>query len=247
MTRRKKRRASRSETVDPPWIAEVRKRILRWGRRNFASYPWRQDRDPWFTLIAELLLQRTRAAQAVVAYELFRSRFPTPRRLLRIGRRGVRQVTRKIGLHARGETLLAVAKLFDREGVPESAEQLRAITGIGAYTASAWLSLHRGRRATIVDSNVFRWLGRMIGRSYQRDPRGTPWVNDLADRLTPRRTFRDYNYAVLDFTMAICTPRNPKCYQCPVLSLCVYGTDRVDAAMASYNRSPVLLCYHYEL
>lgn len=238
MTRQKNRRASKSEPADRIWIAEVRKRILGWGRRNFASYPWRDDRDPWLTLIAELLLQRTRAAQVVATYELFRSRYPTPRDLLRSGRRGVRHLTNKVGLHARGETLLAVAELFDREGVPETAEPLRKIRGVGDYTASAWLSLHRGRRAVIVDSNVFRWLGRMVDRPYQRDPRGIHWVNDLAESLTPRRAFRDYNYAVLDFTMKVCMPRDPACERCPVLRFCIFGKRRISEVWArSGNRT----------
>jgi A/G-specific adenine glycosylase len=204
----------------------VRSRVLRWGRRNFASYPWREDQDPWLTLIAELLLQRTRAAQVLPVYELFRARYPTPRHMLRSGKRGVRGLTNRIGLHTRGETLLTLARMFDRGGPPNRSD-LRAITGIGAYTSAAWFSLHRGHREAIVDSNVFRWLGRMLGRPYQRDPRGVHWVNELAERLTPRRTFRDYNYAVLDFTMTICTPRDPSCARCPLLAFCVFGSARV--------------------
>lgn len=227
MTRHKNRRASRSSaSADPAWVAAVRVRILRWGRRNYISYPWREDRDPWLTLVAELLLQRTRAGQAAGAYEMLCERFMRPADLLRAGRRGARSLTRKVGLYGRDETLLDLARLFESQGVPKSLDQLREVTGIGAYTSAAWLSLHRGERAVIIDSNVFRWLGRMRGRSYQRDPRGFAWVNELAAELTPRRAFRDYNYAVLDFTMTVCTPRDPQCYGCPVLAYCVFGSTR---------------------
>jgi len=222
MTKHRNRKQSKNE-IDASWLAAVRGRVLRWGRRNFASYPWRVDRDPWLTLIAELLLQRTRASQVLPAYELFRARYRTPRDLLRAGRRGVRVLTNKVGLHARGDTLLAIARLFEKKGLPPNSEELRTITGVGAYTAAAWLSLHRHRRAVIIDSNVFRWLGRMTGQPYQRDPRHVRWVNELAEALTPRRSFRDYNYAVLDFTMTICTPRDPNCTRCPLRLICVYG------------------------
>lgn len=222
MTKRKSKKASSHDlTVDAAWIREVRERVLRWGRRNFAKYPWRDDHDPWLTLIAELLLQRTRAAQVLSVYEAFRARYPTPRQMLRSGRRGVRSLTARVGLHARGETLLALARIFEESGPPADREQLRAVTGVGAYTAAAWLSLHRNQREAIVDSNVFRWLARMVGQPYQRDPRGVRWVNALADRLTPKRAFRDFNYAVLDFTMTICTPRQPACERCPVVTFCV--------------------------
>ena len=201
----------------------MRRRILRWGRQNYVSYPWREDRDAWLTLAAELLLQRTRAPQALGAYEVLRTRYGTPARMLRAGRRGARALTRRVGLYAREETLLGLARLFEEGGVPETADEIREVTGVGAYTAGAWLSLHRGRRSAIIDSNVFRWLGRMVGRPYHRDPRHVAWVTELAERLTPRRAFRDYNYAVLDFTMTICTPRNPRCLECPVRDLCSHG------------------------
>jgi A/G-specific adenine glycosylase len=138
----------------------------------------------------------------------------------------VRTLTNAVGLHGRGETLLAVARAFVMNGVPASAVDLQSITGVGAYTASAWFSLHREQRHAIIDSNVFRWLGRMTGQPYQRDPRHVRWVNELADKLTPRRAFRDYNYAVLDFTMNVCTPRDPACERCPLLELCVFGRAR---------------------
>lgn len=219
MTSVRNSRASKNDE----WIEAIRSRVLRWGRRNFARYPWREESDPWLTLVAELLLQRTRAAQAIRGYEYVRDRYRSPRKLLRTRRGALRALTNIIGLHGRAETLVAVARSFARDGVPVSAEALRAITGIGDYTAAAWLSLHRSQRHAIVDSNVFRWLGRMTGKPYQRDPRHVRWVSDLAHALTPRRSFRDYNYAVLDFTMTICTPRDPKCARCPLVKVCVYG------------------------
>lgn len=229
MTRARNKRASKNElVVGDAWIAAVRSRVLRWGRRNFASYPWREDRDPWLTLIAELLLQRTRAAQVLPVYGILRARYPTPQHMLRSGRRGVRALTSRVGLHTRGETLLTLARRFERGGPPSDSAELRRVKGVGAYTTAAWFSLHRGRREAIVDSNVFRWLGRMLDRPYQRDPRGVHWVFELADRLTPRRTFRDYNYAVLDFTMTICTPRDPSCERCPLVPFCVFGQSRAN-------------------
>ncbi len=228
MTKVRNKKASKNKAaVDDAWIADVRARVLRWGRRNYVSYPWREDRDPWLTLIAELLLQRTRAAQVLPVYEVFRARYPTPRHMLRSGKRGVRALTERVGLHARGDTLLTLARMFERSGPPVERLELRRVTGVGAYTSAAWLSLHRNQRMPIVDSNVFRWLGRLLDRPYQRDPRGVHWVNDLADKLTPRRAFRDYNYAVLDFTMLICTPRSPACDRCPLLLRCAFGSRRI--------------------
>ncbi|MBI2963589.1 MAG: hypothetical protein HYY35_07525 [Deltaproteobacteria bacterium] len=107
--------------------------------------------------------------------------------------------------------------------------ELQRLPGVGMYTAAAWLSLHRGRRAVIIDANVARWLSRVTGLPYNRDPRHVRWVKKLADELTPQRAFREYNYAVLDFTMSICVPRNPRCDVCPMLSECRYGQARLRA------------------
>jgi A/G-specific adenine glycosylase len=210
--------------VDDEWLHAVRSRVLRWGKRHYVRYPWRHSTDGWLTLAAEVLLQRTRVTQALTAYEVLESRYPTPEALLRGGSGAVQRLTALTGLHGRGRLLIDVAHRIRRNGLPATLPDLYAVRGIGAYIAGAWLSLHRGQRAAIVDSNVYRWLGRMTGRTYGRDPRGVKWVNQLAERLTPKRSFRTYNYAVLDFTMQVCTPRTPRCEECPLNRFCITGS-----------------------
>ncbi|MGH2533170.1 MAG: hypothetical protein ACRDJW_12800 [Thermomicrobiales bacterium] len=207
-------------------IRRVRRRLLSWGRVHYHDYIWRTEPDPWLTLVAEFLLQRTRSSQVEPIFRDFCTRYPTAADLVRAGPEAAHAVTKGLGIHWRGPLLYRLAVAVAKNGgiPPESLDQLGQFTGVGPYTAAAWLSLHRGKRAVIVDSNVFRWLGRMTGRPYQRDPRHMHWVNDLADRLTPRRAFRDYNYAVLDFTMSVCTPRDPRCAECPLRSDCAFGT-----------------------
>jgi len=200
----------------------VTRRLLRWGRRNFKDFPWRTEDDPWLTLAAEFMLQRTRAIQVVCVFCEFRDRFPTADRLVEAGEVAVKDITSRLGLHWRGPLLFELARRVAARGgtPPERMDELRGLTGVGMYTSAAWLSLHRGKRAAIIDANVARWLSRMTGLPYNRDPRHVRWVQDLAERLTPRRAFRDYNYAVLDFTMAICTPRRPACATCPLRAGC---------------------------
>jgi A/G-specific adenine glycosylase len=207
----------------------VRRRLLRWGRRNFKKFPWRFETDPWWSFLAELLLQRTRATQVSRLFDDMRFRFPTAASLVHAGISVVQDWTGTIGLHRRVPLILSIAAaIADRGGSPpESLGELRQLVGVGPYTAAAWLSLHREKRAAIVDCNVARWLSRLTGMPVCKDPRNVRWVNDLADRLTPRRAFRDYNYAVLDFTMAICKPRHPKCVECPLKSECHHALDRV--------------------
>lgn len=205
--------------------ARVRRRLLSWGRANYRHYLWREETSPWLSLIVEMLLQRTRASQVEPVFAEVRERYPTAEALARAGPEAASAIMGKLGLYWRGRLLHATAVAVAANGgvPPHDLPSLRALPGVGPYTAAAWLSIHRGKRAVIVDSNVARWLARMTGRPYPKDPRHVRWVNELADRLTPQRTFRDYNYAVLDFTMTICTPRAPRCTDCPLRPDCLYG------------------------
>jgi A/G-specific adenine glycosylase len=112
----------------------------------------------------------------------------------------------------------------DRGGEPpDDPTELQQLPGVGPYAAAAWLSLHRGKRALLVDNNVARWLARLECKAYDGETRRKRWVSELADDLTPKRSFRDFNYAVLDFTMTICVPGRPKCEICPLVGDCCYG------------------------
>lgn len=203
----------------------IRRRLLAWGRRNRLQFAWRSEPDPWLTLVAELLLQRTRAAQVEPVFQQFRDLYPTAAALVAAGPEAAQRVTAHLGIHWRGPLLYELAEAITRNrGVPpETLAELERLTGIGPYTAAAWLSLHRGKRAVLIDSNVSRWLSRLTGRPYQRDPRHVAWLHQLAGQLTPRRIHADYNYAVLDFTITICVPRQPKCGACPIRPYCAYG------------------------
>jgi A/G-specific adenine glycosylase len=208
-------------------ILTLRRSLLRWGRSHFEEYPWRSERDPWLSFLAELLLQRTRASQVEAVFLRIREQFPTAASLAVGGLPAISELTGRLGLHWRGPLLLRIAEAIADLGgsPPETAEELRRLKGVGMYTAGAWLSLHRGKRVAIIDANIARWLSRITGLPYNRDPRHVEWIKELAERLTPRRRFRDFNYAALDFTMKICVPRNPRCHACPLQRECRYASN----------------------
>ena len=213
------------ELFSDPQIRAIRRRMVVWGRENFTLYPWRVETDPWLTFLSEFFLQRTRASQVEEFFNEFKARYPSARSFVEGGTEAVSFVTNRLGLHWRGPLLAAIAEdVFKRGGTPpENHEDLMQYTGVGMYTASAWLSLHRGKRAAIIDANVVRWLSRMTGMPYNRDPRGLKWAQNLCQRLTPERIFRDYNYAVLDFTMNLCVIKDPQCSKCPFPRYCRFG------------------------
>lgn len=222
-------RMQREHSIDDGTLEKIRRRVLRWGRSNFQVYPWRFERDPWLSFVAEFLLQRTRAIQVAGIFGELRRHLSTVDAVAMLDAERAKFVTNRLGLHRRGVDLVDIAKeVVDRGGaLPESMEELCELSGVGMYTGAAWLSLHRGKRAVIVDANICRWLSRMTGLPYSRDPRHVRWVQELADDLTPRRVFRDYNYAVLDFTMNICKTRNPLCQKCVLRDDCRYSKRRM--------------------
>jgi A/G-specific adenine glycosylase len=173
-----------------------------------------------------MLLHRTRAGQAESVFLDLRARFPGAADLVAAGPEVAAEITSRTGLHWRGPLLFDTARRVSAAGgvPPEDPAQLRALPGVGPYASAAWLSLHRGKRAVIIDNNVARWLARLEGKPYDAETRRKRWVRGVAESLTPARKFRDYNYAVLDFTMRICVPGKPRCGECPIRSDCHFGT-----------------------
>ncbi len=158
-------------------------------------------------------------------YREFCTRYPEPRFLAREKPAVLREVVGSLGLHWRAPLLIQMAARIQKTGKPpEQLEGLLNLPGVGPYAASAYLSLHRGRRAVIVDANVVRWLGRVFGFRTDAETRRKKWLIRLADELTPKRGFRDYNYAVLDLAMKVCAAK-PKCESCPLADELCLGSN----------------------
>ena len=163
-----------------------------------------------------MLLQRTRADQVVPVHRTFAQRYPTPEALAKESQSGLLSVISPLGLRWRAPLMIRMAGIVaDRGRPPERLEELTALPGVGPYAASAYLSLHRGIRAPIVDANVVRLYGRVFGFPTGPETRRKKWLLRLADEMTPRRSFRQFNYALLDLAMKVCVSR-PKCEECPL-------------------------------
>lgn len=205
----------------------ISRAVRRWGSRNLADYPWRRESEPWLQLTAEILLQRTRASTVSVVFEQFRDEYPTPSDLAGGSTEDLERVIGSLGLRWRIPLLIELAKEISASSgrIPEDLTSLLKLPGVGPYAAAAYLSLHRGKRAVIIDANVVRWLCRLTGAEMDGETRRKRWVIELADRLTPIRAFRDYNYGVLDFTMSVCA-NMPTCHACSLAPMCDYGRTR---------------------
>ena len=200
-------------------VSEFFKRnIIGWGRKHFKEFPWRGTENKWYALVAEIMLQRTRAEQVIETYNMFLKEYQTPKDYLD---KGCPPVFNKLGLQWRNKELVKLAKLLESRDIPETEGELVALPGVGDYIASAFLSLHIGKRGYIVDSNIVRIYGRYFGFKTDSETRRKKWFKELADELTPKRVFRDYNYGLIDFTKDICKPK-AACDTCPINKHCVY-------------------------
>lgn len=206
-------------------IEIVRENLLSWFKRNGRSFPWRETRDPYRILVAEIMLQRTRAEQVVPVYEEFIRRFPDIESLAKTEKETVREYFSRLGLLWRADLVVDLAKeLIARFGgvIPPDREKLLSLPGVGDYIADAILSFAYGMDVAVVDSNVCRVLGRVFGLKQHGEARRDRRFRELAQKLVPHGKSREFNWAMIDFASMICIPRKPKCGECPLKSVCAY-------------------------
>jgi A/G-specific adenine glycosylase len=219
-------------------IKAIRTRVLEWGQANFQDFPWRHTNDPYVALVTEVLLQRTRASSVARHYDRFFDSFPDARSLASASIEEIRSEIHGLGLHWRAPLLKALGgKIIDIGEIPSDYNNLIGLPAVGPYAASAFISLFTDKRAVLLDSNLVRWICRLLCVRYHGETRRQKWVEDLAERITPADEVRDFNYALLDFTMKVCLPRSPRCGICPVgPDFCCHG----QKVLSSRDASPTL-------
>ena len=206
-------------------------RLLRWYATHRRDLPWRRTDDPYHILVSEIMLQQTQVERVVPKYHEFLQRYPTLESLAQAPPAEVTRTWYPLGYNIRPAHLQGIAReTVARYGgrLPDDAERLRAMRGIGRYTAGALLTFAYGRAAPIVDTNVRRVLGRVfLGPRRLRRLRGQQAIWALAAALVPPRRAYDYNQALMDFGATWCTARAPRCGRCTMKTLCAsYPADR---------------------
>jgi A/G-specific adenine glycosylase len=212
---------------DPAKVAALRSRLLDWYASNRRDLPWRQSADPYAIWVSEIMLQQTRVAVVVERYQLFMERFPTLVSLALAEEQKVLALWSGLGYYRRARMLHKAAQFVASHfggNLPERAEQLRVLPGIGAYTAAAIASIAHGERVAVVDGNVERVLCRVAGwEAGSRKGGGAQLrrkIEDLAGQLLDPARPGDFNQAVMDLGATVCAPRNPQCLACPLAAEC---------------------------
>lgn len=201
--------------------------------------PWRRTRDPWAVLVSETMLQQTQVARVLGPYRAFLDRFPTPAACAAASPGEVVRAWAGLGYNRRALHLhrAAVACVARHGGeVPVTLAELRALPGVGAYTARAVLAFAHEVAVGVVDTNVARVLARAVAGRALRPAE----AQGLADRLVPPRRAWRHNQAMLDLGAHHCTARAPACATCPLRRRCrwhVGGCAAPDPAVGSAGTS----------
>jgi A/G-specific adenine glycosylase len=202
-------------------------KLLKWGKSNRRDFAWRRTKDPYKVLVAESLVQRTKASQVEPVYLRFIDKWRDLSSLAMSTQGEVKSVIRPLGLEYRAKRIRTIAKSIIRlfaGRIPDNLADMKRLygMGLGDYIAHAVLCFAYGEDVAVVDKNVERILKRVFSiktRNGHRDTR----VWSFAAQLVPKGKAGEFNWSMIDFGALVCTPRTPKCVICPMLEICDFG------------------------
>jgi A/G-specific adenine glycosylase len=217
---RKKRDASACAELPDP------KALLGWYDRHRRRLPWRalpgEAVDPYRVWLSEIMLQQTTVKAVAPYYARFLKSWPTLRKLAAATLDDVLKAWAGLGYYARARNLHACAKVVAAEHrgtFPDTEEGLRALPGVGGYTAAAIAAIAFDRRAVAIDGNIERVIARLFAVEAPL-PSAKAEIRRLADTLVPQRRPGDFTQAMMDLGASLCTPRRPACVLCPWIDAC---------------------------
>jgi A/G-specific adenine glycosylase len=199
--------------------------LLKWNNeKNNRQMPWKGEKDPFKIWLSEIMLQQTRVEQGLNYYNRFINTFPDIHQLANAPDEKVFKMWEGLGYYSRCKNLLSTARYISKERrgkFPETFEEIKALKGIGPYTAAAIASFAFDMPYAVVDGNVFRVLARVFGIKEPVDTtKGKKIFSHVANELLYKRHPGKYNQAIMDFGAVICKPAAPFCSQCPFQKSC---------------------------
>ena len=203
-------------------LPSIRSALLAWYAAQKRDLPWRTTSDPYRIWVSEIMLQQTRVAAVLEHYRRFLEAFPTVQALAAATEAEVLARWSGLGYYRRARMLHRAAQVVVREfggRIPRTSAALRALPGVGAYTAAAVASIAFGEPVASVDGNVERVLARVAGWSAAEKGFATR-VRTFADALVDAARPGDFNQAMMELGATVCLPRAPLCLGCPVREWC---------------------------
>ncbi|HRD51612.1 MAG TPA: A/G-specific adenine glycosylase, partial [Flavobacteriales bacterium] len=199
--------------------------LLPWYRENQRQLPWRRTRDPYRIWLSEIILQQTRVDQGTAYWHRFVERYPTVSHLAKASEDQVLRLWQGLGYYSRARNLRTAAQQVVKEHggqFPGDHATLLKLKGVGDYTASAIASICFGKAEPVVDGNVYRVLARVFGIATPIDStEGKKEFRALAAELIAKENPGNHNQAVMELGATVCTPKNPRCGDCPLRGKCI--------------------------
>jgi A/G-specific adenine glycosylase len=199
-------------------------RLLAWYRANRRSLPWRDRPEPYRVWVSEMMLQQTQVDTVLPYFERWMARFPDIAALADAEEDAVLSMWQGLGYYSRARSLWQAARDLRAAGkseLPDTVAGLRALPGIGDYTAGAIASIAFERDEPVVDGNVIRVLARWLalgGDPNKRPLRDALW--QFARRLLVEGQAGDFNQGLMELGALVCRPKQPSCGVCPLQSDC---------------------------
>lgn len=219
----------------PAAIAALRRRLIAWYRRNRRDLPWRRTRDPYRVWISEIMLQQTQVATVIPYYERFLARFPDVRQLAAADEHEVLRHWEGLGYYRRARQLHRAARqiVANHDGTfPQAQVDVERLAGIGRYTCGAILSIALDQPAPILEANTVRLHSRLLAiLDDPASPAAQKRLWQFAAQVLPRRGAGELNQALMELGSLVCTPRAPRCGDCPISPWCLARSRGLEEAI----------------
>jgi A/G-specific adenine glycosylase len=200
-------------------------RLIDWYSKQKRILPWRENPDPYWVWLSEIILQQTRVAQGLPYFERFVEKYPTVDALAEASVSEVLKLWEGLGYYSRARNLHEAAQqIVSIHGgkLPNSYEELLRLKGIGPYTAAAIASICFSEPVPVIDGNVFRVVSRLFEIN---DDIGIPKSRKVFEKVLINFISKDlpgdFNQALMELGALICSPTNPDCTNCPLQANCL--------------------------
>ena len=209
-----------------PWF---RKKLLSWFCLEGRHFLWRnKSASKYQVIIAEVLLQRTKAETVASFFPKFVKQYPSWKALSLARLPELKKVLKPIGLWRQRSAVIRNLsnEMAKRNGrFPKTREDIEKLPGVGQYIANAILMFCQDQPQPLLDINMARVLERFFGPRKLADIRYDPYLQDLARKVLPRKRFKEFNWAILDFASMVCKSRKPLCKTCCLNTKCLFYTN----------------------
>lgn len=204
---------------------EFQTKVLQWYVQHHRNFPWRNTKDPFYIIVAEVCLQKTGAKKAEPAYQAIIKKFSTVALLAQAEPTQLLPIFKPIGLVTRAELLIKIAQQIDKEfsgRVPKSFKELKKIKGVGQYIANAVLVFAYDENVPLLDEGIARVYRRVFGMERLKRAYADKELWAFAKSMLPHNSVKEYSWGLLDMSALLCKPRRPNCTICPLKTVCLF-------------------------